>query len=160
MHMMVATSPTHKTCHRMFERAYGDGSMEWRMSTVAMLVVLSFDDDEQALTLIEDMLDHPDDMILTPSQENDVHGKVQALYKWPTQFHEPHETHGAGKTGQAFQLGQKFGWWICAVCKKPSRMYWETIVQKQSSFGKNLLGLYFDNFNRDGTPKKKVEEPV
>lgn len=149
-----------KTYHRMFVKVFDGGSMEWRMSPVAMLVVLSFDDEEQALNLVDSILEGRS--VAYETEERHLAGvtaKAQAIYKWPTQFHEPHETHGQGKTGQAFQMGQKFGWWICAFCKKPSRMYWETIVQKQSSFGKNLLGFYFDNFNKDGTPKKK-EEPV
>lgn len=110
---------------------------------MAMYVLLRFENDDQALTLIEDMQEYSDADILTPTQENNVHATVEALYKAPTMFHEPFETHGAKKTEAAFTMGQKWGWWVCSVCKKPSRMYWDQIVKKQSSFGKNILSMFF-----------------
>jgi hypothetical protein len=108
---------------------------------MAYMVLLSFDDEEQALTLVEDMLEYPDGRILTPVQEHDIFGVVVAIYKKPTMFCEG---HGGKKTAIGYTMGQRWGWWVCATCKKPSRLYWLNILEKQSSFGKNLLDRLFD----------------
>lgn len=105
-------------------------------------VLLTFENEEMALTLVEDMLDNPDARILTPTQENDVAAKVVAIYKHPTMFCT--QDHGGRKTQVGYTMGQKWGWWVCGSCGKPSRLYWENIVEKQSSFGKNLLWTLFE----------------
>lgn len=98
---------------------------------MAYLVLLDFGDEEAALTFVDEQLE----------SENGL--DVKAIYKRPTMFHEPFETHGAKKTETAWTMGQKWGWWVCQWCKKPSRMYWESVIEKQSSFGKNLLWKLF-----------------
>jgi hypothetical protein len=113
---------------------------------MAYLVLLSFDDEEQAMTLVEGILDYPDGKVLTPVQEYDVHAKVEAIYKKPTMFCETFGgcTQGSKKNSGGWTMGQRWGWWVCAVCKKPSRHYWLNVTEKQSSFGKNLLDRLFD----------------
>lgn len=114
---------------------------------MAMFVLLRFEDDNQALTLIEDMQEYKDSAILTPTQENNVMATAVALFKAPTMFHEPFETHGGNsKTSQSFTKGQKWGWWVCTTCKKPSRLYWEQIV-KECSFGRNIMSQFFTEEN-------------
>jgi hypothetical protein len=112
---------------------------------MAYLVVLSFEDDEQALTLVEDILAYPGSKILTPALENDVKGKVEAIYKRPTMFCDPTDrsTHSGGKMSYSFTKGQKYGWWVCVSCKKPSKLFWESVMEKESSFGKNQLKVLF-----------------
>lgn len=98
---------------------------------MAALIVLKFDDDKAAQKFVQE---HSDE---TPFDTFEVY----AAYKMPTMFHAAFETHGAKKTQGAWTMGQKWGWWICSVCAKPSALYWETI-KKQSSFGRNILDLY------------------
>ena len=104
---------------------------------MAMLVMVSFEDDEAALSFVENVQDNS----LLQGAE------VKALYRMPTMFHEPFETHSGGRVqGNSFTKGQKYGWWVCSVCKKPSRLYWDSIFG-ESSFGKNLLSSFFTQEN-------------
>lgn len=110
---------------------------------MAMTVVLVFDDDEQALTLIDDMLEakkHGRHGILTPLQENDVHPVVKGLYKHPTMFCI---CQSGRKTELGFTRGKKWGWWVCAQCSMPKALYWKNIFNA-NGFGNNLLDRYFE----------------
>lgn len=87
------------------------------------LVVLDFDDNEQAEEFIES-------------------GKynVVGLFARPSLFCDPSDGHtgGRGKTGRGWTKGKKYGWWVCAVCKKPSRLWGEKFECVVGN-GKNLL---------------------
>ena len=107
---------------------------------MATLVVLSFEDDEESVNFvraIQDQYQEGEDAPTTVTYPQDTN--VVAIYKRPTLFHGAFESHGGSKTQVAWTMGQKWGWWICSHCKKPSELYWESIVKKQSSFGRNLL---------------------
>lgn len=109
---------------------------------MAMLVLLSFEDDNMALTLVEDILNNPESRILTPAQENDVAGKVEALYKMPTMWCPSHS--GLKKTEAGFTKGIKYGWWVCAHCGKPRKMAWDNMLKNETSLGYNILTRHFD----------------
>jgi hypothetical protein len=105
---------------------------------VAVYVMLAFDDDEQAKTLVEDMLRSPGADILTPSQENNVHATVRAVYKRPTVFCDESDGHKKGKTSAGFTRGRKYGWWVCAKCGKPTKA-WAQGEKWFQHLGVNLL---------------------
>ena len=99
---------------------------------MAYNILLHFDDEEEALTFVEHIEDHASIIVRD--------GQVTAIYKAPTMFCEG---HGGKKTALGFTMGMKWGWWVCATCKKPSKLYWQNIVEKQSSFGKNIYTQLF-----------------
>lgn len=103
---------------------------------MAYYVLLSFDDEEEALTFVE----HSD------GESSIIHnGKVEAIYKRPTMFCQtPGGCTKGGRRSGGYTMGQKWGWWVCSICKKPSEPYWDSIVRVQSSFGKNILTKLFD----------------
>jgi hypothetical protein len=91
---------------------------------MAKYVLLSFDKDEDADTFVEDCQAYPESKILTPCQENDVHGVVEAVFKKPTKFCECTPTQRRGKVGVT---GAKFGWYVCGNCHKPAKGGGQTI---------------------------------
>lgn len=103
---------------------------------MAYNILLHFDDEEAALSFVEDLEENQD----KPHMQTVPGGKVTAIYKAPTMFCEG---HGGKKTALGFTMGMKWGWWVCATCKKPSKLYWQNIVEKQSSFGKNIYTQLF-----------------
>jgi len=104
---------------------------------MAVYVVLQFDNDQQAKTLVGDMLDNPESDILTPVQENNVKATVRAVFKKPTLFCE---CPGGRKTGEGGSTrGRKYGWWVHAACGKPKK-FWANGNQWYA-FGTNLLPL-------------------
>lgn len=116
---------------------------------MSYMVLLSFEDEERALQLVESILDdygvHIPYREGTPDDFEEVACKVEAIYKMPTQFcRMPGGCTTGKRSGGGWTMGQKWGWWVCAICKMPSKMYWESVVHKQSSFGKNLLDRLFD----------------
>jgi hypothetical protein len=108
---------------------------------MALAVLVVFEEDKEALDFVE-WIEGDVEYALGDSPVFNS-ATAPAVYKFPTMFHEPFETHGAKKTEAAFTMGQKWGWWVCAICKKPSRMYWDQIVKRQSSFGKNVKSMFF-----------------
>jgi hypothetical protein len=104
---------------------------------MALMVMVVVQDDEAALSLVEWIEagggeKEPDLSTMT----------VPVIYRAPTMFHRAFETHGKGKMGSTWTLGQKYGWWVCTTCKKPSELYWNQITQ-QSSWGKNIKSMFF-----------------
>lgn len=94
---------------------------------MAMSVVLVFEKDSEAI-------DFALANVETTGRE------VKGLYKHPTLFCNC----TSGKKIQiAFTKGLKYGWWVCAQCRKPRRMYWENIW-KDPGIGKNLINQYID----------------
>jgi len=104
---------------------------------MAMYVLLSFADDEDAMQFVEANLSDP---IL----------KVEGIYKKPTQFCNPMDTtiHGTRRV-QGWTQGQKYGWWICSRCGKPSAVASKNMPNEIG--GWNLLDRLF---------KKEEEEVV
>lgn len=97
---------------------------------MAMTVVLTFEKDSEAI-------DFALANVETTGRE------VKGLYKLPTLYCDC--TSGK-KTEIAFTKGLKYGWWVCAKCRKPKRLYWQNIW-KDNTFGKNILSQYIVNDN-------------
>ena len=103
---------------------------------MARLVVLEFADNDNADLFVKsinwesdvtgkanpvviDSRQYPDDSV------GNVDATVVGLFALPVNFCEGSLTTGClphrGKLGWYWVLGQKFGWWVCRVCKKPAR---------------------------------------
>jgi hypothetical protein len=78
------------------------------------LVVLQVEDDALVDRFIKENLEDPS---LIPQ------ATIVGVFKAPTKFCEC----GPGNHKAGFTRGQKYGWWVCAKCKKPT-----------SGWGKNL----------------------
>lgn len=98
---------------------------------MALIVVCNFDDDNEALDFAE-------------AHE----AKVIAIHKRPTQFCQG---CSGRKTDIGFTRGTKFGWWVCAKCRKPKWKYWQTVLSRDSKppfsgpYGFNIFTKYFDS---------------
>lgn len=64
--------------------------------------------------------------------------KIVGIYKVPTIFCEEVHTN-AKKTQQGFTQGQRWGWWVCAYCKKPKKTAYLHIWEYMSLLGNNLM---------------------
>lgn len=56
---------------------------------MARYILLRIPDDQQAELLIQDMADYPEADLLTPSQENSVHAKIEGFYGGYSELDEP-----------------------------------------------------------------------
>lgn len=98
---------------------------------MALILAFGFDNEEEALKFAE-------------QHESRLFG----VYKRPTMFCS--NDHGGRKTEVAYTMGTRFGWWVCAKCKKPSRTYWQNVLSRKrdlmhtTTFGVNLYSQYFD----------------
>lgn len=63
---------------------------------------------------------------------------TRAIYRRPTTFCTCEI--GSRKKGGGWTRGKKYGWWVCAVCKKPSSyVHAEDNILMAGPFGFNLL---------------------
>jgi hypothetical protein len=92
---------------------------------MAHYVVLSFEDDDDAKAFAQHELFEP----------GDQPWDVVALIRKPTKFCEGHPK---GRRALGFTRGQRWGWWVCDGCKKPSRL-WAASYKGVISMGRNLL---------------------
>jgi hypothetical protein len=65
--------------------------------------------------------------------------EVVGVFKAPTQFCDPSDGHRGKKTQSGFTRGKKYGWWVCAKCKKPTRQ-WGRNLNAVLGAARNLLG--------------------
>lgn len=102
---------------------------------MARLVVLSFEDNEEAEAFIKNENQ-------TPEAVWDL--KVEGAFAMPTQFCPSSGSGGCSpsKRVRGWVRGKKYGWWVCAICKKPSgfsgtgsKELWRRVVAQ----GVNLL---------------------
>lgn len=105
---------------------------------MARYVVLSFDSNEDAEDFVEKQ-------ILTKrglEERGDELAKhlpeVEALIAKPTLFCEQPNAHRKGKTSSGWTQGKKYKWWVCGVCKKPTRL-WGEHMGSVISQSRNLL---------------------
>lgn len=97
---------------------------------MAYLVLLDFENEIHAQDLVIEMLSRPN-------------VEVKGIYKRPTIVCE---RDGCGRRPAGFTQGRKWGWWICCICAKPARTYWQNVygnLTNASSFGYNLLDRLF-----------------
>ena len=109
---------------------------------MARIVVLQFEDNEEADIFVKNEGMHPETAIWTY--------ETVGMFQMPTMFC-PNSGSGGCSTGKrvrAWQRGQKFGWWVCTICKKPSgyvppgkpNEIWRRVVSQ----GVNLLRAVTD----------------
>lgn len=95
-------------------------------------VVLEFEDESQAKVFVRACLG-------TDFWENVGEVNPIAVFKMPTKFCDPSDGHRSGrKTYQGWTRGKKYGWWVCARCGKPTKL-WASGRQWVFSLGFNLL---------------------
>jgi len=97
---------------------------------VARYLLLQFDDDEAADAVVATIQSGGGVAI-----GHDVQGDciVRAVFKKPTKFCECTNLKKRG-----FTRGQKYGWWVCDQCKRPTQG-WARLELAYQVFGKNLL---------------------
>jgi len=93
---------------------------------MAMYVLLSFDDDEEAMNFVD---------------ANLASMKVEGIYKKPTKFCDALNPIHGNKRVHGWTQGQKYGWWICAKCGLPSPVAARNVPNEIS--GWNLLSRLF-----------------
>jgi len=108
---------------------------------VAIYVLLAFDDDKEAKEFVKESLERGY-AITTDERTNATkrYFDVRGVWKKPTQFCNPSDGHlkSVGKTEAGWTRGKNYGWWICAVCMKPSRRWAEANLW-YTALGTNLL---------------------
>ena len=95
---------------------------------MARYVVLYFEDNAEAESLV-----HRHDPL------NPQEGELKALVPAPTKFCDGAACILSGsKRGRGWTRGLKFGWWVCSICRKPSRRWGQSYAAVLGA-GKNLL---------------------
>lgn len=100
---------------------------------MAYTIVLDFQDEDEALQFAR----------VTIADDNPILAaeNLKGIYKRPTQFCP---RNGCGRRPTGYVQGQKWGWWVCATCRKPSIMVWQNIWTRELvPFGFNLLDRLF-----------------
>lgn len=92
---------------------------------MAVYVVLELED-EKDVTFLQQTYEWP----------------IVGVFKKPTLFHDPalHQNR-TSKSELSFTRGKKYGWWVCATCKRPTTG-WGQNVQAVISSGVNLANEY------------------
>jgi hypothetical protein len=108
---------------------------------MARYVVLAFDDNDKAVEFIKQVAAKPE-----------LPYTVEALTMKPTLFCECSSSPGSGtrygnKKITPFQKGTKWGMWVCAKCKKPSK-FWGQCYGAVISSARNLLNDLFPYYPR------------
>jgi hypothetical protein len=96
------------------------------------LVVLEFQDNNVAEDLVKYWI-----------ETDEVEYEVVGVYARPTLFCSPNDGHRGGrKTQSGWTRGTKYGWWVCGVCKKPSKLWggrFEIVVCEARNLLKGLI---------------------
>jgi hypothetical protein len=108
---------------------------------MAVALLVQIDDDEQAKKWAQYLVDNGIVMNSHGPEGIDVAAAtIRGAWKIPTQYCNSADGHlqGQGKTRAGFTRGKKFGWWVCAVCGKPTEDWgkggnWDYVL------GTNLL---------------------
>lgn len=102
---------------------------------MSVYVILEFDSDEEAKTLVKDVVQYE----VVPDTRDHLENyplsglsvKVVSVVKKPTKF-----CHCIKKTG--WTRGKNYGWWVCATCKLPTQL-WASRANWDQFMGLNLL---------------------
>jgi 23S rRNA C2498 (ribose-2'-O)-methylase RlmM len=87
--------------------------------SVAKYVLIEFDNDQDADKLIG-AIDIWSSRLSEMLHEELEEPKVIAEFKKPTQFCE-HTHNDRLRQRKGMETGQRFGWLVCGICKKPTR---------------------------------------
>lgn len=100
-------------------------------------VILSFEDNADADTFIADTL--TSDAI----HEAGIQTEVVGLFAVPTIFCDSSGAGGCRPSGRrlaGFSRGMKYGWWVCAICKKPVKPKSdEKLMRQVIAQGRNFI---------------------
>lgn len=103
---------------------------------MAMYMLLRFDDDTDALAIVQLLLEGGSVPIATPTGDVvEVVPIPRGLYKCPTKFCE---CPVARKADKAYTRSKKYSWWVHKDCGKPT-VLWASGEHFFYSLGKNLL---------------------
>lgn len=106
-----------------------------------MFVLLSFNDDEVAKEFVRDQL------AIEELDGGEGGHKVEGIYKKPTLFCNIMDPIHGSRRITGFTKGQKWGWWVCAVCKKPRKLAIDNLPKEVCGF--NLLDRLFPATDTD-----------
>jgi hypothetical protein len=95
------------------------------------LVVLEVADDKYADWFVRDIEEQVGDGVLEGV-------KLVGVFQAPTKYCDPSDGHRGKKTDAGWTRGKKYGWWVCAACKKPSKA-WAKNLNAVLSSARNLL---------------------
>lgn len=117
---------------------------------MARYVVLSFDGNKDAEDFVEKQIRTKWGL----EERGDVEyaktlPEVEALIAKPTMFClEPnkHRERSGGRSG--WTQGKKYGWWVCGVCKKPTKL-WGQHLGSVISQSRNLLADFLKQLEED-----------
>lgn len=106
---------------------------------MAVYVMLSFDDDNEAHRFVKETLTDGEIGYDTHSSESELEVSwvactVRGVWKKPTIFCDCEST----KRVDGFTRGRKYGWWVHAKCGKPSKL-WAKGDAWHGALGRNLL---------------------
>jgi hypothetical protein len=96
---------------------------------VARYVLVEFNDDKAADAFVMEVT-------IESMQQAEPRMRVRAMYQKPTKFHDPATCHRSKMSG--WTRGKKYGWWVCALCKKPTKA-WGDGEHWFAAIGVNLL---------------------
>jgi len=101
---------------------------------MAKYVLVAFDDDKDADKFVEFVHNVSSVIIGFAGDKEELDAAVRGVWKKPTKFCEC----TGGRAG--FTRGRKYGWWVCATCKRPTEG-WANGDHWQLSLGVNLLPI-------------------
>lgn len=105
---------------------------------MARIVVLSFEDNEEAEAFADAVKFYVADRM---TNQRRVFPEVLGLFAYPTLFCESSGSGGCRVSGRrvaGWTRGLKYGWWVCAVCKKPSGFNKDSLFRSVVSQGVNF----------------------
>lgn len=129
---------------------------------MARLVVLSFDDNEDAEDFIKDVQFQDGTVFTYPEGSNDAESystEVVGLFAKPTVFCDPGDGHKGKKTQAGWTRGKKYGWWVCGACKKPS-VLWGKKFECVIGNGRNLLPDFLSDLKKEDTDVEQSDQQV
>lgn len=112
---------------------------------MAQYVLLRIEEDQEAQTLVEDIIGYQGPLS-TPSEENEVHATVVAQYKVPTKFCQC----GDASKNIPHNRGAKYGWYLCPHCGLPAPHFGQSPMNilpleeeaKDPAYQTHVLNIY------------------
>lgn len=107
---------------------------------MARLVVLRFDDNKAAEEFVKAGVDNK--VFIADERTNmlRITGEVVGLFGQPTMFCDCTLRKGRVK---GYSRGQRWGWWVCSACKKPTRA-WGGHLQAVLGAATNHLSIFLE----------------
>jgi hypothetical protein len=100
---------------------------------MAKYVLLEFEDDEEAKTFVNEVRKAAKEETRAFCRDEWADLRIRAVWQKPAGWCQCSHREGWGQT-------KKLGWWVCALCKLPSRAHYRGDAW-HNSFGANLLPI-------------------